>query len=408
MSESAAKRFDGHGRTLLLCGALHGFTHLYMVALLPLYLPIQRDFRLASEAGATLLLTVMMVAYFAPSYAQGILADRFSRKKLLAVGLAINALGFVGLAFSRSYGAALGWVVVAGLGGSFYHPAATALLAQLFPTSAGRALGLAGIGSSAGFFVAPLYAGWRAAQAGWRAPVLELGVAGLVGAVLFYWLAEDVASAHPRAASAPPPDSAVSPGLWALFLGASFFFSLRDLAGTAMSSLGSLFLQHAHGMDLKQTGFLLSSIFLAATISNPLFGHLSDKGRKRWLAVILVCSAVLMGLFPHLPRAWMAPAFLLYGFFFLAGYPISEAALAMAAPNQARGRVIGLFLMVSGLIGNLGHWLAGVWVARLGERAQSVSAYYSAYAVVACVVLLGLLALPCLALMSRQKNLTPS
>jgi MFS family permease len=408
MSQSASRPFAGHGRTLLLCGVLHGFTHLYMVALLPLYLPIQRDFGLASEASATLLLTVMMVAYFAPSYPQGVLADRFSRKILLTVGLGINAAGFIGLAFARSYGAALFWVVIAGLGGSFYHPAATALVAQLFPNSAGRALGLVGIGSSAGFFLAPLYSGWRAAQAGWRAPVLELGLAGLAGTLLFFWLAEDAPSAQPQASSGSLPASSVSPGLWALFLGASFFFSLRDLAGTAMSSLGSLFLQHAHGLGLRQTGLLLSSIFLAATISNPLFGHLSDKGRKRWIATVLLCAAALMALFPHLPRTWMAPALLAYGFFFLASYPISEAALMVAAPNQARGRVVGLFLTVGGLIGNLGHWLAGVWVAGLGDRAQTVSAYFPAYATIAGVALLGLLALPCMAVMGRHKPPSPS
>src|SRR5213078_4381971 len=68
-------------RTLCLCGALHAFTHIYHVALMPLYLLIQRNLKLASVEQATLLLTLMMSAYFAPSYGMGVLADRFSRKK---------------------------------------------------------------------------------------------------------------------------------------------------------------------------------------------------------------------------------------------------------------------------------------------------------------------------------------
>ena len=55
-------------RTLWLCGALHAFTHIYHVALMPLYLLIQRDLKLASVEQATLLLTLMMLAYFLPSY----------------------------------------------------------------------------------------------------------------------------------------------------------------------------------------------------------------------------------------------------------------------------------------------------------------------------------------------------
>src|SRR2546426_8846961 len=140
-------------RTLWLVGTLHAFTHLYQVALLPLYLLIQADLKLSSIEQATLLVTVMGLAYFIPSYPLGALADRVSRKKLLAAGLAINAFGFVALSFAPNYGWALASMVVAGFGGSFYHPAATALIARRFPKARGWAFGLVGIGASAGFFL---------------------------------------------------------------------------------------------------------------------------------------------------------------------------------------------------------------------------------------------------------------
>src|ERR1041384_7961221 len=172
-------------RTLWLCGALHAFTHIYHVALMPLYLPIRRDLKLGSIEQATLLLTLMMLAYFLPSYGMGVLADRFNRKTLLTSGLALNALGYLGLAFAPNYAWAVACVMIAGLGGSFFHPAATSLVARLFPINTGRALGLIGVGASIGFFVGPLYSGWRADTAGWRAPVLELGALGVVMAGLF-------------------------------------------------------------------------------------------------------------------------------------------------------------------------------------------------------------------------------
>src|SRR5438874_12018737 len=103
-------------RTLWLTGVLHGFTHLYQVALLPLYLRIQQDLKLGSVEQATLLVTVMGLAYFIPSYPLGALADRLSRKKLLAAGLAINSLGFICLAFAPNYAWALGSMVIAGFG----------------------------------------------------------------------------------------------------------------------------------------------------------------------------------------------------------------------------------------------------------------------------------------------------
>src|ERR1041384_4960802 len=140
-------------RTLWLCGMLHAFTHIYHVALMPLYLLLQRDLALASVEQATLLLTLMMLAYFLPSYAMGVLADRLSRKKLLTAGLALNALGYFGLAFAPNYALAVVCVMVAGLGGSFFHPAATSLVARLYPINTGRALGLIGVRASTRFFI---------------------------------------------------------------------------------------------------------------------------------------------------------------------------------------------------------------------------------------------------------------
>src|ERR1700722_15121975 len=89
---------DHKVRTLWLAGALHGFTHLYQIALAPLYLLVQRGLKLESVEEATLLVTVMGLAYFIPSYPMGVLADRCSRKKLLAIGLALKGLGLICLA----------------------------------------------------------------------------------------------------------------------------------------------------------------------------------------------------------------------------------------------------------------------------------------------------------------------
>lgn len=44
-------------RSLWLVGALHAFTHVYYVVLMPLYLLMQRDFKFASVGQATALVT---------------------------------------------------------------------------------------------------------------------------------------------------------------------------------------------------------------------------------------------------------------------------------------------------------------------------------------------------------------
>jgi MFS transporter, FSR family, fosmidomycin resistance protein len=400
-------------RTLWLCGLLHGCTHVYHVALVPLYFLIQADFQLDTVAGAPLLVTVMGLAYFLPSYWVGTLADRLNRKKLLAFGLAINGAGFVGLAHAPTYPWALACVGIAGFGGSFYHPAATALIARLFPIGTGKALGLVGIGASTGFFIGPIYAGWRAVSAGsWRAPVLELGFFGILAAVLFALLArEETAPAAPPTIERAMPNLKLfaTPILWLFLFAASFAFSLRDFAGSGMGTLGSLFLQQAHGFTPKSTGLALSVIFLASAISNPLFGGLSDRGRLRWTTFVLVTAAMLVFLFPLMPSSLLIPILAVYGFFFMASYPMVEAALMEAVPDAVRGRVFGFFITVAGLFGNLSHWIMGVWVGRLGPAAETPSGFFPLYTLLALLILISLLGLPCLhALRQKEKQPTPS
>jgi MFS family permease len=397
---------DHKARTLWLSGVLHGFTHMYQMALVPLYLLIQKDLKLSGVEEATLLVTVMGIAYFVPSYPMGVLADRVSRKTLLAVGLAINGLGFAGLGLVHSYALALACVALAGFGGSFYHPAATALVARMYPANTGKALGLVAIGASVGFFVSPIYTGWRADVTGnWRAPVIELGVFGIVAAGIFYWLAEED-KGGPVLGLAKPPKESLFPtrALWAFFLVAAFAFSLRDFGGSGMGSLGSLFLQNAHGFSPKTTGFILSGIFLASAVSNPLFGHLSDRGRIRWTISLLALAIVMIAIFPHVPKAWMFVVLMAYGFFFLASYPVVEAALMESVPDAVRGRVFGLFITFGGLIGNLAHWVMGAMVKKLGVNTGVVASYYPLYGLLAFMVLLSFAGLPCLHAIRRREK----
>mgnify|MGYP000474708323 CR=1 FL=1 len=349
-----------------MTGALHGFTHLYGVALLPLYLQIQADLKLRGVEQATLLVSAMGLAYLLPSYPLGVMADRVSRKKLLALGLAINGLGFVALAAAPGFGWALLSVVVAMAAGS------------------------------------------------WRVPVAEVGVAGLVAAGLFAWLADDerdrsVAGGvrvgiRPRAADFLGRGLLPSAGVWVLFVAMCLAFSLRDFAGSAMGTSASLFLQNAHGFSSKYAGLALSGIFIMSALSNPLFGHLSDRGRFRWVALVLVVAAALMSVFPRVTVPWMVPVLLAYGFFFMASYPITEAALMDSVPDHVRGRIFGLSLTITGLIGNLSHWAVGGWVERLGAGAASAASYRPLFGVLSLLVLASLLALPLLRRLRRSEQ----
>jgi MFS family permease len=389
----------GEKRTLFGVGMLHAFTHVYHVALMPLYLMMHEDLKMGSMDRTTFLMTAMMTAYFLPSYWVGGLADRMDRRKLLGIGLIINGAGFAGFSQVNSFYGAVACMVVSGLGGSFYHPAATAMIADQFPRREGKAFGLVGIGASVGFLIGPVYSGWRASMSGslmgvaaWRAPVLELGVSGMIAGILFLFLApQDLPRKHSSQASSDRPNVKwMSPGIFVVLIMTAFAFSLRDFTGFGMGSLGSLFLQKAHGWSAQKTGFALSMIFIGTVISNPVFGALSDKRRFAWLIGVLTIAGCLVTTFPLLPSVFIMPGLFIYGFFFIASYPMVEAALMGVAPKAYRGRVSGLFVLVGGFIGNLAHWILGWWVENLGEQAEQISAYQSSFTTLGCFVFLSL------------------
>jgi MFS family permease len=392
-------------RTLWLSGVLHGFTHLYQVALLPLYFLILRDsaLQLKTVEEATFLVTVLMLSYFIPAYPVGILADKLSKRKLLAFGLAINALGFVGLGLSRSYAEAIGCIILSGFGGSFFHPAATALIARLFPEATGKALGLFGIGASAGFFLGPLYSGWRAALSGWRTPVIELGVLGIITAIVFYLLADEEPE-HARARADDGSRLFPSAALLGLFLVAAFCFSLRDFTGSSMGSLGSIFLQKAHGLSPATTGGILSMIFIASAVSNPIFGKLSDRGVGRWTILALGAAGIVVAAFPHFPVRFAPLVLAIYGFFFMASYPMVEGALMGSVPHHVRGRVFGVFITVGGILGNLAHWAMGAYAKHLGPAGTQPVNYYGIYLALGGLIGLSLLGLPSLQALRKYET----
>jgi len=302
-------------------------------------------------------------------------------------------------------------------------------VARLYPGKAGRTLGFLGIGASLEFCFGPLYAGWRAKTTGdWRTPVWELGVFGLITAALFAWLAdEDAATYSPPALNLNPTltlsgeaggKSKImstsknwtepmfpTPALWLMFLAAAFVFLLRDFAGSSMSTAGSLFLQKARGFDVEKTGLTISALFVASAISNPLFGHFSDRARLRWAAALIIVSAGFVAAFPHVTVQWVVPLLLVYGFFFLSSYPIVEAALMEAVPDSVRGRVFGLFITIGGLLGNLSHYIVGKWVESFGSRGGEVPTYYSLYNWLAVFLLGSLLGLPCLRALRKRETI---
>ena len=412
--------------TLGLCTVLHAFTHAYGTILVPLYLLIVADLKLGGVNAASLVVTVYGLVYCLVSYAAGVLADRADRRFLLGVGLIGNAAAITLMGVTRQYEMLLALGVVAGLFGALFHPSANALVSAHYPKNPGMAIGLLSVGAGIGFFLGPQYAGWRAEDAhwqlagafiaDWQRPLLEAGAAGLAVGLVFLFVAReaeqrtraprglepvsDNGNGQPVAPPKPvaPTAHPLGPVLRRRMFGVALTLMCRDFAGVASITLASIYLQKAHGLSTKQTGFIVGAMMLIGVIVNPLAVWLSP-GRRRLPAMVavLVAAGVVVIVVPLVTVRYVLPVLCVFQAFHLGSYAITEAAVLERVEPAVRGRVIGMFLSVAGTFASTAPWVIAYWTDHLGGTAGNPRAYLGPYGLVSGMMLAATLAAPMIA-----------
>jgi MFS family permease len=394
----APSRFASH-LTLGLCTILHAFTHAFGAILTPLYLLIRDDLNLPNEGRATLLVTVYGLVYCLGSLGAGILADRFDRRVLLGVGLVGNAAAIVLMGLTRQYELLIAYAVMAGLFGTLFHPAANALVPAHYPKAPGMAIGILGAGAGLGFFAGPQYAGWRAEAAGWQAPLVEMGLAGVVCGIVFLLVAREAGDRKREDRTFSKPLS------WALRARIALLavvLGCRDFVGIASITLASLYLQKAHGLGVEKTGLILGSMMLIGTVVNPLMVYLSP-GRRRLpaLAAVLFVGGAIIATVPWWPVDWVLVVLCLFQAANLGSYAISDAAMLERTPPPLRGRVVGLFLTLAGTMASTGPWVMGSWTTKMGEAAARPESYVMPFFLLAALMAIAALGAPIIAILGR-------
>ncbi|HSV14287.1 MAG TPA: MFS transporter, partial [Tepidisphaeraceae bacterium] len=391
--------------TLFLCTILHAFTHAYGSMFVPLYLLITADLHLSGVKQASLLVALYTLFYCICSYGAGLLADRFSRKLILGIGLLGNAIAIILIGLTRQYQLLLLWAILAGICGTLFHPAASGLVPAHYPKAPGMAIGLLGIGSGVGFFVGPEYSGWRAQVASWswhgwqiaqwQKPCIELGIAGLIVGVIFLLIAKDVHDGAISPRSGNPAGARVSSveiketrapaglplrgeqaraplgcamSIRVAVVGA--VLGCRDFAGVGGLTLAGIYLQKAHGFDTKHTGAVLGTMMLLSVIVNPTLVWLTG-GRKRLPALrgVLILGGAIAATVPFFSAIFALPVLCAFQTCQAGSYAISDAALLERVPARSRGRVYGLYFTLAGTLGAAGPWIMGFWTDAMGSRA---------------------------------------
>jgi len=318
-----------------------------------LFTPIKAEMNLTDTQLALLGATSFVIFYTLLGIPFGRMADRVSRKKLIAGGLAVWSL-FSGLTgFATDFWTIFFCRLMVGVGEATLGPAALSLLSDYFPPrvrATVQAIYSSGIAIGAG--VAFFLGGWIANNYGWRWAFYLLGFPGLLFAVLVLLLKEKPRGQTETAGPTYSRDDwkvlFTSRPLIYLYLG----YALFGLAANSLSIWGVTFFSRAHKLDLALIGWWGGILSIAAGVPGTILGgYMADRLRRKGRGGRMLFSA--FGALLAIPcwiallfgnSAWLllAAAFVLLALSLMWLGPAAADVHEIAGP-QLRGLGIGIY-----------------------------------------------------------------
>lgn len=233
---------------------------------------IKKDLAFSDTQLALLGTTSFVIFYTVLGIPFGRVADRGSRTRMIAIGVAIWSL-FSGLtAFAGDFWTLFGCRLMVGVGEATLGPAAISLLSDYFPASR-RAMvtSVYSMGIAIGAGSAALLGGYLSGY-GWRTAFMIIGFPGIIFAALVYFLRE------PERTADVVSEKNYSRTDWRKLLSNRAFiflclgYALLGLATNNLSIWGATFYSRLHHIDTPTIGFWGGTLTLAAGIPATLFG----------------------------------------------------------------------------------------------------------------------------------------
>lgn len=321
--------------------------HLLTALPIPL-LPFIRDDFALDYTQSGLIISAFSLSYGVGQLPSGWLADRIGARILITIGICGVALSGFLVGFSQTYIMLIVFLVLMGLTGGGYHPAAPPLIfASVETKNQGRALGLHVIGGSASYFLVPLIGAAIAAAWGWRGSFIGLAIPAIIFGAVFYVLLgrrSDTKKAEPRITGsheeAPPPQNHLRRLVSFITLSAS----TQAVLFSTISFI-PLFMVDHFGVSKATAAVFIALIYSCGLWAGPLGGHLSDRlGRVPVMLVACFAAGPLVYLLNLAPYALGFGALLItIGMVMYTRMPVSEAYIVGRTSKGRRSTILGIY-----------------------------------------------------------------
>ena len=236
----------------------------------------------------------------------GFLAERWGERRLLAVGTAVTACGFIAFGATGGFASLLIVLVAAGLGSGVQHPLSSSLVSGAYESGRRRAaLGTYNFSGDLGKVAVPAAVAFAALVVGWRTASAVYGVLGLVAAAAILGVLARLHVDEPGPVAIDrPKESATGQSGW----------GIRDLRGfQALTAIGMIdnatrtgfltflpFALIAKGSSVAGVGTALALLFAGGAVGKFACGLVAERlGVIR--TVVLTEMATALGILALIP-----------------------------------------------------------------------------------------------------------
>ncbi len=345
---------------LLLLTALNFLNYIDRNVLYAVQPLIQKEFHV-DDAKIGFLTSAFFVCYMVAAPLVGPLADRFSRRIIMAAGAFVWSAATLLSGITHSYDELLLRHVIVGIGEATFVAISPAFLADLFPENIrGRVMGFfylaTPVGSALGFIIG----GYLGHHYGWRTPFMLCGVPGFLLALGVLGLREPVRGASDTLADNAERGSIQgllrNKAYWTITLGAA----MMTFAIGGLQVWMPTFLVRMRQLRLDEANTIFGGMTVVSGIGATLLGGwLGDRLLRRTPAAYQLVSAVGMALsipavmvaiFWHGPV--MYPAIFLGEFFLLLNTAPLNAALVNSVSARIRATALAVNIFMIHLLGD--------------------------------------------------------
>jgi MFS family permease len=240
--------------------------------------PIRKEFHL-TDTQIGLLNTVSLILYGLVGLPLGLLADRVSRKKLLAVGIVVWTAFTACARWINSYSFLLISRLGVGVGEATAAPTATSWIGDLFPAERrSKPLALFMLGVPVGGALSFFFTGPIALRFGWRAAMVVAAAPALLLVPLLLMLHEPRRGAAEK--HAPPVDAG---SIWAVLRVPTFWWIVISgaLVNFILYSIGLFFpafFARIHHMNVARAGVMTGIVYaIGGILGGSIAGIWGDR-----------------------------------------------------------------------------------------------------------------------------------